>query len=142
LLFDFDYVLSFIQKQVFALSLHARDFRSAGVELSDMFRLGGANTLRGYREGQFLGSRVLWSNLEYRLLQGQRSYAFGFVDFGYVLTPDRPEAGLTKSELNRIGYGLGIRLDTPLGLIGVSLAFGEGDTFSTAKLHIQLANEF
>lgn len=142
LLFDFDYVLSFIQKQVVVLSLHGRDFRSAGVELSDLYRLGGANTLRGYREGQFLGSRIAWSNLEYRLLEGQRSYAFGFFDLGYVLTPDRPDAGLTKSELNRIGYGLGIRLDTPLGLIGVSLAFGEGDTFSTAKLHIRLANEF
>ena len=142
LLFDFDYVLSVVQKQVVALSLHARDFRSAGVELSDLFRLGGANTLRGYREGQFLGSRIAWSNLEYRLLAGQRSYAFGFVDFGYVLTPDRPDVGLIKTEINRLGYGVGIRLDTPLGLIGLSLAFGQGDTFSTAKLHIRLANEF
>jgi outer membrane protein assembly factor BamA len=142
LLFDFDYVLSFIQKQVFVLSLHGRDFHSGGVELSDLYRLGGATTLRGYRESQFLGSRIAWSNLEYRLLEGQRSYVFGFVDVGYVQTPDRPEAGLIKDELNRIGYGLGIRLDTPLGLIGVSLAFGQGDTFSTAKLHIRLANEF
>ena len=124
------------------VSLCARDFRSSAVELSDLFRLGGANTLRGYREGQFLGSRVAWSNLEYRLLAGQRSYAFGFTDVGYVLTPDRPEVGLRKEELNRIGYGIGLRVDTPLGLIGVSLAFGQGDTFSTAKLHIRLANEF
>jgi outer membrane protein insertion porin family len=112
------------------------------VEASDLFRLGGANTLRGYREGQFLGSRIAWTNLEYRFLADQRSYFFGFVDGGYVLTPDRPEVGLIRQELKKVGYGVGIRLDTPLGLIGVSLAFGEGDTFSTSKLHIRLANEF
>ncbi len=142
LLFDFEYLFSPIQKQVLAASLSARDFRSGAVELSDMFRLGGSNTLRGYREGQFLGSRVVWSNLEYRLITDQRSYAFGFVDIGYVFIPERPLAGLVKQEIYRVGYGAGIRLDTPLGLIGVSLAFGEGDTFSTAKLHLRLMNEF
>ena len=131
-----------LPKQVLSATLSARDFRSGSVEQSDLFRLGGSNTLRGYREGQFLGSRVAWSNLEYRLLTGQRSYAFGFFDFGYILLPDRPSAGLVKQETNKAGYGAGIRLDTPLGLIGISLAFGEGDTFSTAKLHLRLMNEF
>jgi outer membrane protein insertion porin family len=140
--FDFEYFFSPIQKQVLFASLSFRDFRSGGVELSDMYRLGGSNTLRGYREGQFLGSRIAWSNLEYRVLTDRRSYAFGLVDIGYVLVPDRPQAGLVKQEIYRVGYGAGIRLDTPLGLIGVSLAFGEGDTFSTAKLHIRLINEF
>jgi len=140
--FDLEYLFSPLQKQVLAANVSARDFRSGAVELSDMYRLGGSNTLRGYREGQFLGSRIAWSNLEYRLLTDQRSYAFGFVDIGYVLIPDRPEAGLVKQEIYKVGYGAGIRMDTPLGLIGVSLAFGEGDTFSTAKLHIRLINEF
>jgi outer membrane protein assembly factor BamA len=142
LAFDIEYFSSPIKNQVLAASLCARDFRSDAVEQSDMFRLGGSNTLRGYREGQFLGSRVAWSSLEYRLLTGQRSFAFGFFDIGYVLTPQRPEAGFVKQELSRIGYGVGIRLDTPLGLLGMSLAFGEGDTFSTAKLHLRLINEF
>ena len=142
LTFDFEYVTSPFVRQVVSASLHAKDFSSGAVEASDLFRLGGANTLRGYREGQFLGSRIAWTNLEYRFLAGQRSYFFGFVDGGYVLTPDRPEVGLIRQELKKIGYGVGIRLDTPLGLIGVSLAFGEGDTFSTSKLHIRLANEF
>jgi outer membrane protein assembly factor BamA len=140
--FDFEFVASPIDKQVVAMSLHARDFRSNAVEMSDLFRLGGASSLRGYREGQFLGSRIAWTNFEYRLLAGQRSYVFGFVDAGYVLTPDRPEVGLVRAELNRIGYGAGLRVDTPLGLIGVSLAFGKGDTFGTSKLHVRLENEF
>lgn len=142
LAFDFEYLLSPFEKQVLAANIYARDFRSGAVELSDLFRLGGTNTLRGYREGQFLGSRIAWTNLEYRLLAGQRSYVFGFVDAGYVLTPERKEVGLTREEISRVGYGVGLRLDTPLGLMGVSLAFGQGDTFGMAKLHIRLVNEF
>jgi outer membrane protein assembly factor BamA len=140
--FDFEFVASAFENQIVAVNLYARDFRSSALELSDLFRLGGANTLRGYREGQFLGSRVAWSNLEYRLLAGHRSYVFGFFDAGYVLIPDRPEVGLIRQEIERVGYGAGLRVDTPLGLIGVSLAFGKGDTFGTSKLHIRLANEF
>ncbi|MCX6133949.1 MAG: BamA/TamA family outer membrane protein [Ignavibacteriales bacterium] len=142
LAFDLEYDISPVQNQVLSVSLSARNFSSGAVEQSDLFRLGGSNTLRGYREGQFLGSRVAWSNAEYRLLTGPRSYAFGFIDIGYILMPDRAQAGLVQQETNKIGYGAGIRLDTPLGLMGVSLAFGEGDTFSTAKLHIRLINEF
>lgn len=99
-------------------------------------------TLRGYREAQFLGSRMVWLNTEYRFLLGGRSYAYGFFDLGYTSTPDRSEAGLTKSELTRTGYGVGARVDTRVGMIGVSLGFGEGDTFRTAKLHLRLVNEF
>jgi outer membrane protein insertion porin family len=140
--FDFEFVTSPLERQVVVVNISARDFRSSAVEISDLFRLGGANTLRGYREGQFLGSRIAWTNLEYRFLAGQRSFVFGFVDAGYVLTPDRPEVGLVREEMNRVGFGAGLRVDTPLGLIGVSLAFGKGDTFGTSKLHIRLANEF
>lgn len=140
--FDADYYTSLLRNQVLAILVASRDLRSGAIEFGDLFRLGGANTLRGYREGQFLGSRIAWANLEYRLLAGQRSYVFGFFDLGYASMPSRPEAGLTGDEIRRIGYGAGLRLDTPLGLIGVSLAFGQGDTFSTAKLHLRLVNEF
>jgi outer membrane protein insertion porin family len=139
---DFEHFASFFNRQVLATSVYARDFRSATTELSDLFRLGGANTLRGYREAQFLASRLVWSNVEYRILVGLRSYLFGFVDAGYVFTPERRDVGLLKSEQTKLGYGVGVRLDSPLGLLGVSLAFGQGDTFSTAKLHIRLINEF
>jgi outer membrane protein assembly factor BamA len=140
--FDLEFAASALEKQVLAVNVSARDFRSGAVEVSDLFRLGGASSLRGYREGQFLGSRIAWTNLEYRLLAGGRSYAFAFFDAGYVQTPDRTEVGLSGQDFSRVGYGAGLRVDTPLGLIGVSLAFGKGDTFGTAKLHIRLANEF
>ncbi|MBI3585922.1 MAG: BamA/TamA family outer membrane protein [Ignavibacteriales bacterium] len=142
LTFDAEYFVSPLLRQVIAVSLFGREFRSANIEMSDLFRLGGAGTLRGYRESQFLGSRLVWSNVEYRFIVAPRSYAFGFIDAGYIVTPERSSAGLAGAEQTKFGYGIGIRLDSALGLIGVSIAFGQGDTFSTAKLHFRLINEF
>ncbi|HTP12127.1 MAG TPA: POTRA domain-containing protein [Bacteroidota bacterium] len=142
ILMDLDYYIEPIAAQVVAAELHMQDFRSSSVELGDLFRLGGAGTLRGYREGQFLGSTIVWSNLEYRFMVERRSYLYGFLDAGYIVNPDIPLIGLHRSEQTKLGYGLGIRLDSSLGLVGVSVGFGEGDTFSTAKLHLRLINAF
>ncbi|MCI0706968.1 MAG: BamA/TamA family outer membrane protein, partial [Ignavibacteriae bacterium] len=139
---DFEYYLSVVSRQVLAASVHAREFRSGGMEISDLFRIGGANTLRGYREGQFLGSRIAWSNIEYRFLVSPRSFFYLFADAGYVSSPDLGATGSAAIDQTKVGYGAGLRVDTSLGLIGVSLALGEGDTFSTAKLHLRLVNEF
>jgi outer membrane protein insertion porin family len=112
------------------------------MDVSDLFRLGGASTLRGYREGQFLGSRVVWTNLEYRFLVAPRSFFYGFVDIGYIVQPVIAAVNMNASEQSKIGYGIGVRMDSGIGLIGVSFALGEGDTFSTSKIHIRLINEF
>lgn len=142
ILMDLEYYVGPFQNQIVATQLHINDFRSGLIEVSDLFRLGGARTLRGYREGQFLGSRLVWSNTEYRFMIAQRSFLFVFLDAGYIVTPEEPLVGLRASEQSKLGYGVGIRLDTRLGLIGVGIGLGEGDTFGTAKLHIQLVNAF
>ena len=130
------------RRQVFEATLHVRDRQTPSPDPSDLERLGGAATLRGYREGQFAGTRLVWGGLEYRLLAGHRSFVYGFVDAGYVSLPSALSSGGNASDLSRTGFGVGIRLDTDLGLIGVSLAFGQGDSFSTSKLHVRIANDF
>lgn len=140
--FDVEVYHTFARNQVLAGALHGRDVSSSVVADADLFRLGGATTLRGYRENQFRGSRIAWSSLEYRLLTGGASYVFAFLDAGYIRIPDAPLSGLVHSELTRWGYGAGTRLETGIGLITVGLAFGEGDTFRSAKLHVRIVNEF
>ena len=130
------------QRQVIALSLNGKELRGSFFEVSDLFRLGGTNTLRGYTEDQFLGSRIFWSNLEYRFLLSQRSFAFLFVDTGYFLRPEDLSRNIPKTEGYRTGYGLGINLETGLGVIGVSYALGKGDSFSNGKIHFGIVNEF
>ncbi|HEY5615234.1 MAG TPA: POTRA domain-containing protein [Bacteroidota bacterium] len=139
---DVEYYMPLFTRQVLGTAVHAREFRSGGIEESDMFRLGGTATLRGYREGQFLGSRIAWSNIEYRFLIAPRSFLYLFTDAAYIVSPDFSATGGAASEQTKIGFGAGLRVDTALGLLGVSIALGEGDTFGTAKLHLRLVNEF
>ncbi len=140
--FEFRIFYKPFQRQVIALGLNGKELRGSFLEVSDLFRLGGTNTLRGYTEGQFLGSRIFWSNLEYRFLLSQRSFIFPFIDTGYFLRKGDLMHNIQKTEGFRIGYGLGINLETGIGVIGVSFALGKGDTFSTGKIHFGIVNEF
>ncbi|MBI3363611.1 MAG: BamA/TamA family outer membrane protein [Ignavibacteriae bacterium] len=129
-------------RQVVAIGLHGRQTTSGRLELGDLYRFGGTNTLRGYRENTFIGSRVAWMNIEYRFLLARRSFFFGFVDMGYADLPaDDVRHTEAKTQFN-IGYGIGIRLETSLGNIGMSFALGQGDSFTQGKIHIGLVNQF
>ena len=139
---DLEYYISTLPRQVMALALHGRDIESNVMEQGDLIRIGGTSTLRGYRESQFLCSRVVWINAEYRFLSGPRSQVFGFLDGAYLALKDRPAAGLVGSEQSKVGYGVGARIESGVGIIGFSIGLGEGDTFRTAKLHLRLINEF
>lgn len=137
---DLEFYKSILPKQVIMLSIHGKQVNSSRIEISDMYRLGGTNTLRGYRENQFLGSRIYWSNFEYRFLLASRSFFYGFFDMGYYYRKI-PEAN-EKAEAFKLGYGIGIRVRTTLGTIGISLALGKGDNLNQTKIHFGLINEF
>ncbi len=142
LLLDLEFYLTTFSRQVIAFGVHGYEVRGPEIQESDMFRFGGAKTLRGYRENQFLGSRVAWTNAEYRFLLGRRSFLFGFLDTGYYNRPAEPEQNLPGEDGVKYGYGFGLRTDTPLGNIGVSFALGQGDSFSQGKIHVGLINDF
>lgn len=129
-------------RQIIAFGLNGMELRGSDFENSDLFRLGGTMSLRGYREQQFLGNRVFWSNLEFRSLLTRRSYAFVFFDTGYYLRSEEPDKMILKQEEFKIGYGLGLSLETGLGILAVSFALGQGDSFSDGKIHFGIINEF
>lgn len=139
---SFNIFYELFSRQVIALGVNGRELRSSAYENSDLYRLGGTNTLRGYREEQFLGSRIFWSNLEYRALFTRRSFGFVFFDTGYYLRPADEEKNILKSEEFLYGFGLGLNLETGLGVLRVSYALGKGDTFSDGKIHFGILNEF
>ncbi len=143
ILLDISAFYQVFSRQIVALALHGRELRgSSFFEVSDLFRLGGANSLRGYREDQFLGNRIFWTNFEYRLLLTRRTFGFLFLDTGYFLRNAEPELNVEKSEGFKIGYGIGLNLETGLGVLRVSFALAKGDTFSDAKIHFGIVNEF
>jgi len=103
------------------------------IPLAEKMMLGGANSLRGYRENQFRGDDVVFTNVEYRF--GRDGAFFLFNDIGaYYL---RGEGWRAKN-----GMGFGLRSTSPVG--DVTLSFGVGDrvSFEGTKIHISMYQRF
>jgi len=139
---DIDFYYSFFKRQSSLIGLHGVEIRSPRFEAADLFRLGGNSTVRGYREGQFLASRAAWGNLEIRYSLTRRSFAAIFYDAGYYLKPADDLYNIPSQEGFIYGYGLGVRIETALGMFGVSYALGKGDSILEGKIHFGLINDF
>ncbi len=140
--FDFSIFKQLFNRQVLAFAVRARELLGSNFEISDLYFLGGARSLRGYREKQFRANRIVWSNLEYRFLLTRRTFAFLFFDTGYFLRNANESKLITGISGFKTGYGFGINLETSLGVLGVSFALGKGDPFSEGKIHFGIINEF
>lgn len=149
---DLEHFLPTFSKQTFMTGIHLRgmttdeesDDPSGSVPFPEQFKLGGINSLRGYREEEFSGTKVAWTNLEYRFLLGLESRFFIFADYGYFFRQARSieEKILRKISGKKLGYGFGIRIDSRAGLFGIDYGIGEKDRFSEGKIHLGIANRF
>lgn len=109
----------------------------AGLDEAELFRIGGARSLRGYDENAFLGSTVGRLLAEYRLRLDAVTYAFAFGDLGYVDRPALP--GLVAEERVLPGYGAGVQLQTGIGLASISYALNPDLPLGRGKVHVGLA---
>ena len=138
---DVEYVYALRTRQIFFMGLHGRDVKieNSRVPLEDQIRLGGAYTLRGYFEDSFRGHRVAWINSEYRFILSSQSRAFVFCDMGHI---ERFDDADRLFKTTKIGYGVGLRLETGLGRIGIDYGLGYGDGLLQGKIHVGLQNHF
>lgn len=139
---DISYFQQLFPKNILALSLHGREVRGGNLDVADYYRVGGAKSLRGYREEQFIGSQIAWTNLEYRYTLSKRTFAFVFFDYGYIFLPGDQSKNISEFTAWRSGYGAGIRIETALGIMALSYALGNGDSVTDGKIHFGLVNEF
>ncbi len=107
------------------------------VPFHELLVLGGARSLRGYREEQFRGTRTALVTVEYRFHLGRKSRAHAFVDVGYWC-----REGANPAKDTKLGYGIGLRGETRLGTISIDYGLGEGDDLLDGKLHAGLIREF
>ncbi len=138
----FSFYYSIFKNNVVSFSVNAKELKSNSIETSDLFRFGGTNTVRGYREKQFLGNRIIWSNLEYRFMLPPESYAFAFYDLGYYLKNGNKILGINEEAGIISSYGLGFSFTTALGLLKVSYAIPKGGALNKGLIHFGIQNEF
>lgn len=133
---------SLFYRQVLALVIHGKQIAASYLELSDLYQLGGTNSVRGYRENQFFASQLVWMNAEYRFLTGRTSSFFGFFDAGYFFRPNIALQGITQQEQTLYGYGIGAKVESALGILNISFALGKEGGFSQGKIHLGIINDF
>ncbi|BAS28901.1 BamA/OMP85 family outer membrane protein [Limnochorda pilosa] len=81
---------------------------------SEKFQVGGSESLRGYDYTKFTdGTRKLVANLEYRFPIADQVQGVVFVDSGRAWREDET---VRLSDM-ATGYGLGVRLNTPIGIL-------------------------
>lgn len=126
---------------------------SGEVPFFEQYFVGGAESLRGYKEDRFWGKNMLLASAEYRFPLAKSLTGVGFVDYGdawgspeeYRLrvvgieTKDLID-GFTQHEgfSGNLGYGIGIRVQTPLGPLRLDYGFSsEG-----SRAHFSIGQAF
>ncbi len=108
----------------------------------EQFFMGGGDTLRGYREDRFWGRQMFLFSAEYRKPLAESMSGVAFVDYGdaWGSTED-----FTLNELSQhdnfdgnLGYGVGIRVTTPIG----QLRFDYGMGSEGSRTHFSLGQAF
>jgi len=86
---------------------------------SGRFAVGGSDTLRGYRDDQFKGNKMLAATAEYRFPIAKKVEGVAFTDVGKAWTGE----GYKLNDLEA-SVGVGIRVSTPIGPIRLDYAQG------------------
>ena len=104
--------------------------------LSQRFAVGGSDSLRGYKDDQFKGNSMLRGTLEYRVPLMKKVQGVLFTDTGYAWdknTEDNFDLGLMK-----YSYGVGLRVNSPLGPL--RLDYGRGE--DGGRFHFSFGGQF
>lgn len=104
----------------------------------DLFAIGGATTLRGYREDQFLTRAAITFQSEWRwVLDARGSALYVFADGGFIAPRDatRLRDSLTTFTL---GTGVGVRQASRLGILGVEYGIAKGESPLDGRIHLRL----
>ncbi len=101
----------------------------------EQFLIGGRESLRGYRDDRFAGSHMAILNTEYRFPLSENLLGVVFVDVGdawggtLAATTDSTLDSIAHPSFEpHVGYGLGIRVRTPIGPLRLDLGFSEEGT--------------
>jgi len=108
--------------------------QNGGVPETAVIRLGGAQSLRGYHQEAFGGTKAGWVNVEWRWLLGPRARIFAFVDAGRIWG--------YGSTVWPVAYGVGLLADGRIGAVGIDYGLPRGESLGQGMVHVRMIGEF
>ncbi len=106
-------------------SLHYRRVYTDSLEYFDAFRIGGARSLRGFREEEFIVTRALWLQMEFK-----KFFIFPVFDIGLI------------GEDIKYSYGFGMEGYTNNVAAMLVIAWPAHSSWQDGKIHIMLETGF
>ncbi|MEI6914316.1 MAG: BamA/TamA family outer membrane protein [Armatimonadota bacterium] len=149
------------KRRTFALRLQG-SFSNGNLPFFEQYFMGGAERLRGYTEDRFWGNKALLASAEYRVPISGGLSGVGFMDYGgawgsdYISSLEQWNADAIINNANplnppmqilpeqssgfqgHLGYGLGIRVSTPIGNLRFDYAIGDDG----ARTHFSIGQAF
>ena len=145
---DFDYtkLMGSVQKYYKVGHAQVLAFRgSAGYANEDLpeaalFEVGGQNSVRGYRDGQFSGNRMLMGTMEYRFPLMNKVQGALFTDVGDAWGGKSWGSWSSiEEDLDlHASVGLGLQMQTPIGAMRLDYGWGEDG----GRLHFNVGGNF
>jgi len=122
--FSSDYIYVIEATPIHHLYIENRNayLKSSSKNNNELFRIGGATTMRGFLEQSIVAHLYNYTNIEYRYFTNINSYLYAFSDVGYF-------KHLSKED-NLLSFGLGYTLGIPSGLMKISYAAGKNQNTS------------
>ncbi|HKP95868.1 MAG TPA: POTRA domain-containing protein [Fibrobacteria bacterium] len=103
----------------------------------ELYSLGGANSVRGFREREFLTNLFLYGNFEMQFLLAPKSRASVFVVPAFI-----NRLGGDVDWRRVVGYGLGIESGAKDWTFGVSYALNPDRSIGDGFVHLRATNNF
>ena len=132
---NYRYYIPMQRDRVLAFDL-AAGYAWGDMPLSQRFSVGGGDSLRGYKDDQFRGNSMLRGTAEYRFPIRKKVQGVIFYDIGYAW--DKRDQKKFDLGLMESGYGIGLRINSPLGPI--KLDWGKGKQRS--RFHFSFGGQF
>ena len=113
------------------------------IAYSEQFKIGGYESLRGYRQDQFSGRRVALVQNELRFRPSNFAALYAFTDIGYVYSRrESADFVVQTDEFSKLGAGAGFLFGNDRARLTLEIGWGEGDKVGDGKVHFGLTTDF
>ncbi len=133
------YTFDISERQAIFLQNTSGYLKSDTYVVNELYRIGGANSLRGFNEQSIFSPQYSFFNLEYRYITAQDSYLYTITDFGVV------KNSIQETE-QFLGLGAGYSFQLQKTRVNLGYVIGKSTTndfnFNDGKLILSFRSQF